>query len=142
VNTKYIFKTFPIEENDIFEFNKQTEKLYGLPPPMQESDNHIYKYKFFRNITPIREVIDIIFWGLVFLGMAFWIWKFREFPRFQNQVLIFLMLWVALYMAGSIVAHPVNNFRYILPTMAPRFVFLCIMAISLIYIKKKSNNNK
>lgn len=133
-NTKKSFKTFAIDENDNFIFTKEAKDLYGF----EQNESYEYKYRFFRAITPVRKIANAVLWGLVFLGIAFWIWKFRNFSRLTNQVLILLALWVILYTAGSVVAHPVNNFRYVLPILAPRLIFCTIIAIHLVLFRRKN----
>ncbi|NNK88986.1 MAG: hypothetical protein HKO89_00095 [Saprospiraceae bacterium] len=123
VNMKQLFKYFEIPKQASYKPDDLQKEWFDL-----KIENHIFKTQAFFAMNPLLKCIHFIRWILLFISILLLSLKFRtiKFNSSQKKILVALFTFLLLFLGFSVIASPVNNFRY----LTPSYIYM----LSLIYI--------
>lgn len=123
-NTLQVFKTYPIEQPASYKPTALEKEWFDL-----KVDEFKYESKFFESLTPYREIANWLRWVLCFLAIAVFIAKRKwlGFNREQFLAIAMIILFGLGFIGSSIIAHPINNFRYLIPLYALQVMLIYVV---------------
>ncbi|MGM0650851.1 MAG: hypothetical protein ACQES1_10150 [Bacteroidota bacterium] len=136
MNTGLLFKYWDIKNPKVYEPDKLQKQWFNL-----DIDKYEYECTFFSSMNPVWEIIHYIRW-LVLIGSIIWVivkFKWFDFNLTQKRILGIFILFLLGYYAFSIIGHPINNYRYLIPTYA--FVLAIPYIVLNQYLIRKSAAN-
>lgn len=77
--------------------------------------NHVYKNSFLHKTNPIRKIYTPLLWIICIASGIFLVIKRNSMEINKQKLLGFSLLFLILYLGFSVLAHPINNFRYLMP---------------------------
>jgi hypothetical protein len=114
-NTGKAFSYYAIPGPDGLHPDKQLRERYNL---VKDEYEYLYNPATFMNYS--RKIFHHVTWISVFL--SFLLLAFPSFRKnFSNQqvkILVFILIFIVCYLLISILMHPVNNYRYMMPLYA------------------------
>lgn len=124
-NTLQVLKTYPIEQPALYKPTTLEKEWFDL-----KVEEFKYESRFFESLTPSRSVANYIRWALCFLALAVFIakWKRLGFNREQLLSVAMIIFFGLGFMGASVMAHPINNFRYLVPLYALQVMLIYVIA--------------
>lgn len=119
-NFKQLFVGFDINLKETYEPNELNINYFN-----SESEDYTYPSPFFHKLNGIRKISTPILWILFIIGLTYLFWKRKNNTSEENKALIFILSFFILFTGFSVVAHPINNFRYLIPV----YFVLCLIPI-------------
>lgn len=128
-----IFKVYDIGEYKDFTADANTKAFFTT-----DRDNYQYKTSFFRPLTGLRKMGDALGWlaliasviaGLLLLNKLAWTVE-------QKLVVAFMVVFIAAFCGASVLAAPINNFRYMMPVFYCQFSVPVLVLAALLKQKK------
>lgn len=134
-NMTKIFVTYNIFDPTLFEPYDVMIQYYGV------TDKYEYKFKIFSSLFLIRRMGTFLLWCIFFGSIILLILKRKDIDLqgTQKQILFFILVFIFLYLAFSILTHPINNYRYLIPLFALQ---LCVPGIILNEVLKIRDNKQ
>ncbi|MFY7670790.1 hypothetical protein ACOSP6_06845 [Tenacibaculum sp. MEBiC06402] len=109
-NFKQLFYAYKIPHVKKFKPNKFIRDYFNL-----HIQNYDYEYSFLHKINPIRKIFTTFLW-IIFFGSIITIFRKKDhYLEEQKNLVYFLLMFLLFYAGFSIIAHPINNFRYLIP---------------------------
>ena len=111
-NFKNIFEVFEISDLKDFGTDANMKGFFAI-----DRDSYHYSSHMFRSMTGLRRIGDILVWLLLFASVIAGAIMHRRLNWTIEQKLIALsmVLFIVAFCAASVIAAPINNFRYIMP---------------------------
>ena len=121
-NIKQLFYAYEIPEVNEFVSNKLYNQYFNM-----DINRYKYDYSFLHKLNPIRKIANPFIW-LVFLAsvITFFIRR-KQFMKDHQNLILLLLLFTMFYAVFSVIAHPINNFRYLIPIYCIQLVIPCIV---------------
>lgn len=111
-NAKDIFTVWDIAENKTFFADQNTKNFF-------KTDVETYEYgePILKPLLPYRKIADVVLWVLWGVSLVVGLILLRKLSLSLSQKLAiaFLVGWLLAFLAVSVYAAPINNFRYIMP---------------------------
>lgn len=142
----FLIKNYPIEYFKYYIFPNCKQLFYSYKVPNVKKyvpsnlskgyfnlqfDRYDYKYSFLHKLNPIRKIFIPLLWILFFGSIVVLFKKKLIFKNEQTLLLLFLLIFFLTYVGFSIIAHPINNFRYLIP-------IYCIQLLTPIIVLNKT----
>jgi|688.fasta_scaffold168551_2 hypothetical protein len=136
-NAKNIFTVWDINEGEKFLADQNMKTLFTT-----ELDEYLYSKTFFRQMTGIRKISDVVAWVFFFVSIPafFFLWRMKKYNFTQAAVLIYFYLFVFMFSAVSVYAAPINNFRYMMPIYYFQIALPILVLAGIFNLIKKAPN--
>lgn len=111
-NFKNIFEVFEINEGTKFTADANIKSAFAV-----DVDTYEYKHSFFKPLTGIRKIGDLLVWMALLLSVIAGLIFFKKLQFSTAQLFIIggALLFIGAFLGASVIAAPINNFRYIMP---------------------------
>jgi hypothetical protein len=134
-NAANIFKVWEIMEGEKFVADANTKQFFK-----SDVEEYVYPTHFFKPMTQARTIADAIIWVGVFISLIlfFVAYKKKAFSNAQWMTVLFLLSFIGLFLAVSVYAAPINNFRYLMPIYFTQILLIVLAIHALISPSKKA----
>jgi hypothetical protein len=126
-NFKQLFYSYKIPHVKKFTSNKLYDSYFNL-----KSEKYDYQYSFIHKFNPIRKLFIPILWFIFLLAVIILFVKRKLILTESKNLILFLLLFIIFYAGFSIIAHPINNFRYLIPIYSIQLLIPCIVCNKLL----------
>ncbi|MFN8308608.1 MAG: hypothetical protein U0T73_01475 [Chitinophagales bacterium] len=136
-NCKNIFKVYDVNEYPSFAADANLKGFFTT-----DADNYAYKKNWFKPLTPIRQVADSFLWLLFFSSVSAFVFLGLRgaLPHSKLFVLGGMIAFMFAFLAASVYAAPINNFRYLMPVYYIQIGVPFLIA-AVFFIKKNEGVN-
>ncbi|MEP7322779.1 MAG: hypothetical protein ABI761_12710 [Saprospiraceae bacterium] len=126
-----VFKIYPIYEPPLFKLDDDVQKWYSYPI---KSYNHTSNYNT-NILTPIVKILGWIQWIAFGISLFLFVkYKHYKLKVIGDRIGMFCFIFILIYFGFHVLASPLNNYRYHIPTFTPMWIIILYM--SDVYLKK------
>jgi len=124
-NAANIFTVWEIMENEKFVADQNIKQFFKT-----DKDEYVYTAHLFKPLTAARTIADGLIWIGVFISFVLYFLIYRRgvFTNLQWLSVLFLLGFLFMFLAVSVYAAPINNFRYLMPIYYTQ-ILLIVLAI-------------
>lgn len=133
-NTMYLFQTFRIEEWEEF-------KPLGLEYFEYPVDTYKYEKPLISRVYPFRVAVTSALWILGLGAIIYLVVKRKALKPEYVAGLVFCLVFVLAHCFMSVIAHPINNFRYLMP-IYPLLLIIVLFTVNSILESRKGLKEK
>lgn len=132
-NAKNIFKVWEIMEGNTFNADQNMKNLFTCAV-----DKYEYKTPFFKTMTSIRTIGDGVVWLVLLVSLIVLLVMFKRivWSNAQKLMLLSLILFLLAFLAVSVYAAPINNFRYLMPIYYAQILIPFLILVGLLKQKQ------
>ena len=134
-NAKQCFVHYPIFGYETFKPDSLQKEWFKL----DQAEYHP-RHRLFSAINPLLEIFFYLRWVIFGAGLVLMILRFRGFTPDQKPVLVTVLLFIICYIGFSVLSHPINNYRYLVP-LYPFMLFIPYAALNR-YLQARSRPDK
>lgn len=121
-NFKYVFYTFKIPNVNKYTPDNLSKEYFQL-----KIDNYDYKYSFLHKFNTPRKIFTPILWVIFLISVVVMFIKNMVFQNDLSKLFVFILIFIISYVGFSIIAHPINNFRYLIPIYCFQLLIPCVV---------------
>lgn len=133
-NFLQLFQTFEIREWSTF----NSLNLGYFEYPVEEYD---YDTPLISILDPFRKVATSILWVASVISIVFLVINRNKIDPVEKRMLIFLLFFFLGHSFISVIAHPINNFRYLTP-IYPVLLLFTLFSVNLMITNRNALNNR
>ncbi len=136
-NFKQLFYNYRIPRQRNFKVDDLIKEYYDYDiNTVEYESNSSFLHKF----NGIRDVTSILLWIILIFSLTYLFIKQKSINAFQKPQMAFLIIFFLCYCGLSVIAHPINNFRYLIPIYSIQLL-IPILAVNHFMINKKTKKN-
>lgn len=134
-NAANIFKVWEIMEGEKFVADQTIKQFFKT-----DQEEYVYSTHLFKVLTLYRAIADAVIWVALFVSLILFlvIYKRKTFSISQWLSVLFLVGFIGLFLAVSVYAAPINNFRYLMPIYYTQILLIVLAIHGLISPSKKA----
>lgn len=135
-NFSNLFKVYDITEYKEFKTDQNMKNFFS-------TDRDVYQYKseVFKPMTGVRKIGDMLAWILLvvstLVGLA--MLKKLNWTTSQKLVVASFIVFIGAFCGASVIAAPINNFRYMMPILYCQLVVPVLVIAALVGTKKTNS---
>jgi len=95
-------------------------------------DEYEFEHAFLHKFDGARKVLEPALWVIFLAAVCVLFIKRMVLSSPNKEALIFLLLFLAFYAGFSVLAHPINNFRYLIPIYCIQLFVPCLVLYKLL----------
>lgn len=121
-NFKQLFSSYKIPNVRVYKPDKLSTGYFNL-----DFDEFRYHFSFLHKFNSIRKVFTPLLWILFIVSVFALLGARTIFKKDQKILIAFVLIFILCYAGFSVIAHPINNFRYLIPIYSLQLLIISIV---------------
>jgi hypothetical protein len=135
-NFFFLFKVYDIEEYKEFNADANMKALFTT-----DRDHYQYSREWFRPLTPIRKVCDLLMWILLTISVigGLIMLKRLNWSTEQKLIVALFVIFIGAFCGASTIAAPIMNFRYMMTILYQELAVIILVISALVVSMRKAS---